>query len=93
MGLLTNDKEIDNMIESLVLLDKLQHNLANFVSCDYLKNLASYSLYNLCDSGLKNYFYSHFGLLISFLGLIIQFFGNYYGDLLLEIKFSEVFFV
>ena len=90
-GLLqTNDPELDATIETIASLYKLDLNLNQLKSCDYLTNFAGYSLSSMCDAGLANYYMAHFGLIFAFLGFVIQFFGNYYGQIYLELTYSSV---
>ena len=88
-GLLqTTDPELEENIEAIASLYKLDLNLNQLKSCEYLTNLADYSLSSMCDSGLSNYYMAHFGLIFAFFGFVIQFFGNYYGYVYLELNFS-----
>ena len=88
-GLLqTTDPELEENIEAIASLYKLDLNLNQMKSCEYLTNLADYSLSSMCDSGLSNYYMAHFGLIFAFFGFVVQFFGNYYGNVYLELNFS-----
>lgn len=85
------DEQVDYLVETIANLVKIGINLENFKKCDYLKNLANFSLNTMCDNGVSDYYYSHFFLIVAFLGFLLQFLGNYYGEVHLEIKFFEVF--
>ena len=86
----TEDQEINEYIEVLAHLAKLNLALESLKSCDYLKNIANFSLNSMCETGLRNYYFSHFGLIIAFFGFIIQFLGNYYGEIYIGLQIYQV---
>ena len=89
-GLQIGDNEADNLIEAIVEMTKLGSIFEEFKSCEYLKNIANFSLHSMCDAGIRNYYYSHFGLILAFLGFILQFLGNYYGEIYIELNIFQV---